>query len=164
MNKKKKYKILNENNVLLIITEILMGSASTISSSTLAFLNPSAGIFISSSTALLTSFAILITNEYISKLKARYTELRNWIIVISLLYEKILKTEIEYKKIDEKEAQELKKCNNHYLVKRIEVMKSTSLKVEDVFGEIIIKESISPEQITKPNIFLTETIQIILFV
>ena len=74
---KRKYKSINKKEVLLIIIEILIGSASTINSSTLAILRPSAGIVISSSTALLTSIAILITNEYISKLKIRYTKLRD---------------------------------------------------------------------------------------
>ena len=57
--------------MLLNITEILIGSRSTISTSTLGLINPGAGIIISSSTALLTSIAILITNEHISKLKMR---------------------------------------------------------------------------------------------
>ena len=51
---------------LLIITEISIGSASAETSGTSALLNPSAGIIFLSSTALLTSIAILITNEYIS--------------------------------------------------------------------------------------------------
>ena len=65
----KKYKSLNKKKVLLIITEILIGTGSTIGSSTMGLISPGAGIIISSSTALLTSIAILITNEYISKLK-----------------------------------------------------------------------------------------------
>ena len=62
---KKKYKSLNEKKILLIITEILIGSGSAIGSSTRGLINPGAGIIISSSTALalLTSIAILITNE-----------------------------------------------------------------------------------------------------
>ena len=75
----------------------------------MGLINPGAGIIISSSTALLTSFAILITNEYISKLKIRYTKLRVWLNVITLLYEKTLKQSMVDEKIDEKEAQELKK-------------------------------------------------------
>ena len=51
-----------------------MGSALTVSSSTMGLINPGAGIVISSSTAVLTSIAILKTNEYISKLKIRYTK------------------------------------------------------------------------------------------
>ena len=35
----------------------------------MGLINPGVGLVISSSTALLTSIAILITNEYISKLK-----------------------------------------------------------------------------------------------
>ena len=49
--------------MLLIITEILVGSVSAVGSSTMGLINPGAGIFIPSSTALLTSIAILITNE-----------------------------------------------------------------------------------------------------
>ena len=68
---KKKYKSLIKKTVLLITIEILIGSASTKNSSTLAVLNLSAGIVISSNTALLNSIAILITNEHISKLKKK---------------------------------------------------------------------------------------------
>ena len=110
---------------MLIITEVLIGSGSAISSSTLGLNNPRAGIIISSSTALITSRAILITNEYISKLKIRYTKLGDWINVITLLYEKTLKQSMVDKKTDEKEAQELKKIYNHYLDKRKEIMRNT---------------------------------------
>ena len=153
---KKKYKNLNKKKVLLIITEILVGSASAVGSSTMGLINPGAGIIISFSTALLTSIAILITNEYISKLKIRYTKLRDWINVITLLYEKTLKQSMVDKKIDEKEAQELKKIYNHYIDKRSEIMKNTSFKVEDVFGDVISKDNFSQEQITKLNNFLAK--------
>ena len=66
---KKKYKSLNKKKILLIFTEILIVSGSVVGSSSMALINPGAGIVISSSTALLTSIAILITNENISKLK-----------------------------------------------------------------------------------------------
>ena len=153
---KKKYKSLNIRKIMLIITEILIGSGSTISTSTLGLINPGAGIIISSSTAFLTSIAILITNEYISKLKIRCTKLRDWINVITLLYEKTLKQPMVDKKIDEKEAEELKKIYNHYIDKRKEIMKSTQFKVEDVFGDIISKDNFSQEQITKLNNFLAK--------
>ena len=74
---KKKYKSLKKKKVLLIITETLVGSASGVGSSTMSLINPGAGTIISSSMALLTSIATLITNEYISKLKIRYTKLRH---------------------------------------------------------------------------------------
>ena len=122
---KKKYKSLNKKKVLLIITEILVGSASAVGSSMMGSINPGAGIFISSSTAVLTSIAILITNEYISKLKIRSTKLRDWINVITLLYEKTLKQSMFDKKIVEKEAQELKKTYNPCIDKRSEIMKNT---------------------------------------
>ena len=152
----KKYKSLNRKKVLLIITEILVGSGSAIGSSAMSMINPGAGIVISSSAALLTSIAILITNEYISKLKIRYTKLRDWINVITLLYEKTLKESMIDKKIDEKEANQLKQIYNHYVDKKSEIMKNTSSKVEDVFNDIIHKDTISPEQITKLNIFLAK--------
>ena len=139
---------------MLIITEILVGSASAVGCSTMSLMNPGAGIIISSSTALLTSIAILITNVYISKLEIRYTKLRDWINVITLLYEKTLKESmVDEKKTDQKEAVQLKQIYNHYIDKREEIMKNTSFKVEDVFGDVISKDSISPEQITKLNIF-----------
>ena len=102
---KKKYKNLKKKKILLIITEILTGSASTISSSTLGLINPGAGIIISSSTALLTSIAILITNEDISNSRRRYTKLRDWINVITLLYEKTLKQSMIDKKLMRKKLQ-----------------------------------------------------------
>ena len=87
---KKKYKSLKKKKVLLIVTEVLIGSGSAISTSTMSLINPSIGIVLTSSTDLLTSLAILITNEYISKLKLRYTKLRDWINFITILYEKTL--------------------------------------------------------------------------
>ena len=152
----KKYKNLNKKKVLLIITEILVGSASAVGSSTMGLINPGAGIIILSSTALLTSIAILIANEYISKLKIRYTKLRDWINVTTLLDEKTLKQSMVDKKIDEKEAQELKKIYNPYIDKRKEIMKNTNFKVEDVFGDVISKDNFSQEQITKLNNFLAK--------
>ena len=66
---KKNYKSLKIKKVILFITEISLGSDSAITASTMSLINPSIGIVLTSSTALLTSFAILITNEYLSKLK-----------------------------------------------------------------------------------------------
>ena len=153
---KKIYKSLNKKKILLIITEILVGSGSAIGTSTMSLINPSIGIVLTSSTALLTSLAILITNEYISKLKLRYTKLRDWINFITILYEKTLNQSMIDKKIDEKEALELKKIYNHYIDKRKEIMDSTKFKVEDIFGDVISKDSISPEQITELNNFLAK--------
>ena len=64
------------------------------------------------------------------------------------------------KKIDEKEALELKKIYNHYLDKRKEIMDSTKFKVEDFFGDVISKDSISPEQITELNFFSQNNVNI----
>ena len=117
-----------------------MGSGSAITTSELSILNPGAGIVLTSCTALLTSLAILITNEYISKIKIRYTKLRDWIIVITLLYEKTLKQSVVDKTEDAKEANELKKIYNHYLDKRCEIMNYNQFKVEDVLGDIFNKD------------------------
>ena len=152
----KKYRSLNKKKILLIITEILVGAGSAVGSSSMALINPGAGIVVSSSTALLTSIAILITNEYISKLKIRYTKIKDWINVITLLYEKTLKQSMIDKKIDEKEAAQLKQIYNHYVDKKSEIMRNTQFKVEDIFNEVINKDTISQEQIVKLNNFLAK--------
>ena len=99
---KKIYKSLNKKKKLLIVTEKLVGTGSAVGSATMGLINPSVGIVISSRTALLTSIAILITNEYISRLKIRYTKLKDWIKFITLLYEKTSKQSMIDKKNDEK--------------------------------------------------------------
>ena len=119
----------------------------------MGLINPSVGIIASSTTTFLTSIAILITNEYISKLKIRYTKLRDWINVITLLYEKTLKQSMIDKKIDEKEAEQLKQIFNHYIEKTSEIMKNTQFKVEDAFGNVISKDKFSQEHIIKLNKF-----------
>ena len=153
---KKKYKSLDKKKIFLITTEILVGSGSAIGSSSMALINPGAGIIISSSTALLTSIAILITNEYVSKLKIRYTKLGDWINVITLLNEKTLKESMIDKKIDQKEADQLKQIYNYFVDKKSEIMKNTQFKVEDIFTDVMSKDTISTEQITKLNFFLAK--------
>ena len=120
-----KYESSNKKKKLLNITEILLGSGSATTTSTLSILYPSVDLVLTSSTALLTSIAILITIEDFSKIKIRYTKIGNWIIVMPLLYEKALKTSMIDEKIDEKKPQELKKISYHYLDKRSELMKNT---------------------------------------
>ena len=100
------------------MTKILIGSGSAISTSTMSLINPSIGIVLTSSSALLTSLAILITNEYISKIKIGYTKLRDWKNVITLLYEKTIQQSMIDKKDDEKEALKLKKIYNHTFNKK----------------------------------------------
>ena len=60
-------------------------------------------------------------------------------------------------KTDEKEAQDLKKLYKPYLDKRKDIVNSTKIKVEDVFGDIISKDSVSPEQLSKHNNFPAKT-------
>ena len=61
------------------------------------------------------------------------------------------------KKIDEKEAQELKKIYNPYINKSSEIMKNTQFRVEDVFGDVISKDNFRQEQITKYKKCLAKT-------
>ena len=56
------------------------------------------------------------------------------------------------KEIDEKEGEKLKSIYIHYVNKQDKIKKTTQFKVEEVFGKIIPKDFISPEQITKPNV------------
>ena len=60
------------------------------------------------------------------------------------------------KKINQKEADQLKQIFNHYVDKRSEIMKNTQFKVEDIFTNVISKDTISTEQITKLNNFLAK--------
>ena len=55
------------------------------------------------------------------------------------------------KKIDQNEAEQLKQIYKHYLDKKSEILKNTQFIVEDVFTDVISKDSISPEEITKLN-------------
>ena len=84
---------------MLIITENLLASGSAITTSTMSLINPSIGVVLTSSTTLLSSIAILITNEKVSKLKLRYTKFRHWINFITILYEKTLKESMVEKKL-----------------------------------------------------------------
>ena len=115
----------------------------------MGLIKPGTGIIFSSITALLTSIAILTTNENNSKLKIRYRKLRDWINVITLLYEKTSKESMLDKKINQKEGEQLKRVYNHYIDKRKDIMKNTQFKVEDVFGYVISKDIFSQEQKTK---------------
>ena len=145
---------------MFFITEVLIGSGSAKGSSTMGLVNPGASIIISSITSLLTSIAILITNEDFSELKLLNTKLRVWIDVITLLYEKILKQARIVKKIDVKDAPELKKIYSEYIDKRKEIMQNSSFKVEDVLGDVISKDNFSQEQISKLNNFLAKILQV----
>ena len=47
---------------------------------------------------------------------------------------------------------------NHYIDKSKETLTNTSFEVEDIFGDIISEDSISPEQITKLKCFLAKIV------
>ena len=55
------------------------------------------------------------------------------------------------KEIEEKKGLKSKKIYFLYLDEREEIMKNTQFKIEDVFNDVLDKESISPERITKLN-------------
>ena len=157
---KKKYKKLNKKKIFMIVSEILIG---------VSWLTVGSGLTISglarvgitcAGVSFLFSISTLITNEYFSRLKIRYTKLSDWIIVTTLPYEKTLKDSVIDKKIDEKEAEKLKSIYNHYINKRSEIKKSAQSKVEEVFDNFIPKDIISTEQITKLNNFFAKTMWI----
>ena len=89
---KKKYKSLNNKKVFTIVSENLIGSVGlgVGSGLTVSGLAP-VGIMCASSISFLSSLSTLNTNEYFSKLKMRYTKLKDWINVITLLYGKTSK-------------------------------------------------------------------------
>ena len=58
--------------------------------------------------------------------------------------------------MDREEAEQSKQIYNHYIEKREKIMTSTKFSFEDVFGDVISKDSISTEQITKLNKFLAK--------
>ena len=141
----------------MIVSEILIGGVGlgVGSGLTTPGLAP-VGIVCATSISFLSSISTLFTNKYFSKLKLSYTKLRDWFNVITLLYEKTLKQSMIDRKIDQKESEELRKIYNHYLDKRSEIRKNTQFGVEDIFGDIINKDTISPEQITKLKSFFSQ--------
>ena len=122
---KKNTKLSIRKNIVQILEKIYKTNVF----STLSFVSRGIGILISSSSALITPIAILITNEYTSKLKRRYTKLGEWINVIILLYQKTLKQLMIDKNIEQEEADDIKNINNHFLTHRSDFMnKKLSLK------------------------------------
>ena len=87
MDTKKKNETLKKN--FLVLSEILLGSSLIIVFSTLSFVKHSNVVSIAITSAMITSIAILVTNYYVPKLKLRYTKMKDWVNVISLLYEKV---------------------------------------------------------------------------
>ena len=60
-----------------------------------------------------------------------------------------LKQPMMQKKVDDKKAQESKNSHKHLLHEGIDRMKNTQFKVEDVFGDILGKESNSNKKGTE---------------
>ena len=55
--------------------------------------------------------------------------------------------------INQKESEQLKQIYNHFIDKKLEILKNSQFKIEDIFTDVISKDTITPEQITKLNIF-----------
>ena len=110
----------NERRIHLTILEILVAvSGLTVGTSlSMRGVGTIIGVPIEGCSSFLASVATLITNEYLPKLKLRYTKLKVWIIMITILYEKTLDKPMIHKGIIEKEGQEFEKILNHYLDKR----------------------------------------------
>ena len=74
----------------MIVSEILIGGVElgVGSGLTISGLAP-VGIMCAGSVSFLSSVSTLITNEYISKLKIRYTKIRDWINVIKLFMRRL---------------------------------------------------------------------------
>ena len=68
-------------------------------------------------------------------MKLRYTKLRVWINVFSLLYEKTLRQSKVDEKIDEKEVQGIKKNFNPFFNKQTDIMKKTQFKVKGFLSD-----------------------------
>ena len=69
-----------------------------------------------------------------------------------------------WQKIDGKEAEDMKKIYFHYIDKRSEIMKHAQFRNEEVFGDVISKDSTSSEQITKQKNCLVKIMWILISV
>ena len=100
---------MNKRNVFMIVSEKLNGSVGLgvgrgLTESGLAHV----AITCAGSIPFLSSISTLITNENFSRLKIRYTKLKDWINVFTLSYEKTLRESMMDKKIDIKKAEKIK--------------------------------------------------------
>ena len=155
-NYKKKYKSLNKKTFMIVSETLIgIGGSSVGSGLTLSGIAP-VGMVTVGSISFLSSISTLITNEFFSKLKIRYTKLRDCNNVTSLLFEKTMKESMIDKKVDGKQGEKLRLIFNHYINKQDEIKKSTQFKVEEVFGNVIPKDTFLPEQTTKLTYFQSE--------
>ena len=60
------------------------------------------------------------------------------------------------RKSNEKESEQLKQFFSHYIAKKSDIMKNTQFTVEDVFTDVISKDTFSTEQTTKLNKFFSQ--------
>ena len=144
-----------KKTIYITILEILVGVSGRIVGTSLSItgVGTSIGVPIAGCSSFLASVATLILNEFFSKLKLGYTKLKDWINMITILYEKILNELMIDKRIDEKEGDELNKVYYHYLDKRKDIMKSTEISYHEVFGDVLGQEVFTSKQITKLQFF-----------
>ena len=103
---KKKYNSINKKKVYISILEILTGASGVVVGSTLTATGVGAtiGVPIAGVSAFIASIATLITNEYLSKRKARYTKLRDHVNMITLPMRKLLQSQWWIRKLMRKKV------------------------------------------------------------
>ena len=108
----------NERRIHLTILEILVAvSGLTVGTSlSMRGVGTIIGVPIEGCSSFLASVATLITNENLPKLKLRYTKLKAWIIMITILYEKTLDKPMIHKEIIEKKDRNLKRSSITILI------------------------------------------------
>ena len=72
-------------------------------------LGSNVGIKLAAATSFIANIAVLITSEFCSIVKMRYTKLPIWIKLTTMVYEKLLNKSMIDNRIDEREGGELKK-------------------------------------------------------
>ena len=77
----------------------------------------SIGVPIARCSSFVASVATLITKEYFWELKLRLEKLKDWINMITILYDNTIKNSTIVKKIEAKDGEKLKENFNHYLDK-----------------------------------------------
>ena len=114
---KKKKTSLTKKNVIMIILKTLIGSVGlgVGSGLTISGLAP-VEMMCASSSPLLSSISTLITSEFFSKVKVGYNKLGDCVNVITFLYKIPLKPSIIEQNFNEKEANELQKIYNPFLI------------------------------------------------
>ena len=120
----------------------LFGSSSTTVCSTLSIVNPNIGIPIASSSALITSIAVFITKNFLSKLKIRITILKDCFLKNLSYMEKHYINRWWIEKTIEKAAFKMKRIHSHYLDKPADIIKNIQLQLGKPFDNFVNIDSL----------------------